>query len=89
MRQDDLDSPQAESILSMIVRDRADLARAQRAVQRAADELAAVRRAIEGDELEGARRARRCARDRRDRHARGAQPRAARPLRRLRDHRRR
>ena len=41
----------------MIVRQRADLARAQRAVQRAADELAAVRRAIEGDEPEGARRA--------------------------------
>jgi hypothetical protein len=41
----------------MIERQRAALAHAQRVVTRAADELAAVRRSIAGDELESARRA--------------------------------
>jgi hypothetical protein len=52
---DGLDSPQAESLLCLILLQRSDLGRFQRAVHRAADELAAVRRAIQGDEPEGAR----------------------------------
>lgn len=45
-RLDDLDSADADSLLSMIGRHRGDLGRARLAVKRVADEVAAVRRTI-------------------------------------------
>lgn len=56
-RQQDLDTPRAEALLSMIGHQRSEASRAQARVTRVADELAAVRRTIAGDELESARRA--------------------------------
>jgi hypothetical protein len=55
--QTDLDTHEAEALLTMIARQRAELARASELIERATDDLDAVRRTLTGDTLEGSQRA--------------------------------